>query len=159
PELVESELNARQHEALVAVGDHDGRQAGRLDERDRWRAGGDPVERDRVVEREPAAARAAELDEMRATADIVAEVRDQAADVGALAARDRDAKPRRLEREQLEAIDAHAARPTLDVLAGARALVEPDAALLDRRVHRGQLVVLAGACREGRDQLVARDRD
>ena len=63
----------------------------------------------------------------------------------------------RVEREQLEAVDADAPRRAHDVLAGARALVEAAAADLDRGVHRRDLVVLADARGHGGEHRVAGD--
>ena len=61
--------------------------------------------------------------------------------------------------EQLEPIDPDAARRALDLLAlaCARALVDAHAALLDRRVHRRQLIVLAAPRGEHRLDRLARD--
>jgi hypothetical protein len=123
------------------------------------RAGHHPLERDGVLDPEPAAARAAQLGQVRAAADVGTEIRDEAADVRPLAARDRDPEPRRRKREQLEPIDPDLPRRDLDVLPGAGEPVHPHAVLLDRRERGRDLRLLAdAACERGAERgLVDRD--
>jgi len=107
-EAVGAERGDRQLDAAHDLRDQrvrhrDGWQIGRLRRRDQGRLG-EPIERDRLLDRELARTGPAKLGEVGTGGERRADVGNEAADAGALAAGDPDPEPGRLEGEELEPI-------------------------------------------------------
>ena len=88
---------------------------------------------------------------MREAAERGAEVGGERAHVRAAAALDLDVGLRvraGFEPDHVEAVDVHGTRRALDLLAGARQLVEPATADLHRRHHRRELLDVADEARQ-----------
>src|SRR5690606_30614511 len=94
----------------------------------------DLVKRERLRNVEPVRGRAAQRREMRAAAELLAEVVRDGAHVGALAATQPEIDPRQRKAGEVEGRDTDETWLPLDLLALARLLVERHAVNLDRRI-------------------------
>ena len=135
------------------------RDFGEGEERGKQRMGvGSLLERvptEGAFEGEVAGLEAAELDEMRAAAEVLPDVMAIGADVKALAALDAKFNQRKRDVVDDVGVDVDEARLALDGLAGAGEFVERDAALLEGRDHRRDLIKVTGVFLEGGLELLA----
>src|SRR5690606_39025365 len=113
---------------------------------------------DRFIDPEAADHGAPQSAQVGTATERGADVHRQAANVGALAAGDAKREPIDVEGQQIERMDADAARRTLELDTGPGVLVQGLAVALERGIHRGDLLDLTAKARESRLQLRRLDR-
>ncbi|MNM98422.1 hypothetical protein D3C81_1109530 [compost metagenome] len=111
------------------------------------------VQADGLLQAERPGLGAAQFGDVRSAAQRLAEILDQSANVGALAAGYRQIGKRRLETGQLKTFNSNRTRLALHYLAGTRQLVQRLAIALERRVHRRYLLDWPPKARQQRLQL------